>query len=404
MFRPTGLVSIHFIALGDFSQLKPVGGTSLADYISLKPVHDTLTPVQQGRQLWERFDKVILLTQQMRQADDELYAALLERLRDGKSTCCCCDDLESQSHSKCLKKPQPRKCRRKEPQVKCDYHLLMDRVLDPKSAEGQCSNWKECRMLCWSNPVSGAWSRDEVMTLAANTHQPVLVSTAKDERPSLQPLPNSDRRRLRGLPDNKTKSLPGVLPLVKGMRVMLRWNVATELGLTNGAEGEVVEVVLDPREHLPASLIGPSEATVPVWHQLRYQPQCVIVEFDHLDLLRPLDGLPQTRKGKFRVPITPIKNEFLYTRPARHGQPAAKAWNVRRIQIPLIPCRAMTTHMCQGRTLGKFIVDLDVHGIRGEKLSQLYVMLSRGQRFADLRILRAFHHSLMHLRPPFAAA
>ena len=128
----------------------------------------------------------------MRQADDELYAALLERLREGKSTCCCCDDLESQSHSKCLKKPQPRKCRRKEPQVKCDYHLLMDRVLDPKSAEGQRSNWKQCRMLCWSNPVSGAWSRDDVMTLAANTHQPVLVSTAEDERPSLQPLPNLD--------------------------------------------------------------------------------------------------------------------------------------------------------------------------------------------------------------------
>ena len=161
---------------------------------------------------------------------------------------------------------------------------------------------------------------------------------------------------------------------MKGMRAMLRWNVATELGLTNGAEGTVVEVVLDPRETCPVPLLGPSKATIPVCHQLEYQPQCVIVEFDRLDLLRPLDGLPK-KKGEprtFRVLILPIKREFRYTRPARQGQEKGKSWSVGRTQLPLIPCRAMTTHMCQGRTLDKFIVDLDVLGIKGERLSQLY--------------------------------
>jgi len=87
--------------------------------------------------------------------------------------------------------------------------------------------------------------------------------------------------------------------VVKGMRVMLRWNVTTELGLTNGAEG-TVEVVLDPREKLPVSVLGPSEATIPVWHQLEYQPQCVIVEFERLDCSDRLMGFPKKRASPAR--------------------------------------------------------------------------------------------------------
>ena len=39
------------------------------------------------------------------------------------------------------------------------------------------------------------------------------------------------------LPDNKTEHLPGYLPFVPGMPVLLTKNIATELGLSNGARG-----------------------------------------------------------------------------------------------------------------------------------------------------------------------
>jgi hypothetical protein len=137
----TDWAGVHFIALGDFSQLRPVGGTSLADSFAYKP-KGKLSPVQQGRALWDRFDKVILLTQQMRQANDKQYGALLERLRNGHCSCCCCDDQDNPSHSRCKKKPQSRKCKRGSGNDTCDYHLLMERVLDPKTANGERDKWR----------------------------------------------------------------------------------------------------------------------------------------------------------------------------------------------------------------------------------------------------------------------
>ena len=99
----------------------------------------------------------------------------------GNCSCCCCDDQDNPSHSRCKKKPQSRKCKRESGDDTCDYHLLMERVLDPKAANGERDNWRDSRMLCSSNPVSAAWSRDDIMSLAARTRQPVLVSVADDE-------------------------------------------------------------------------------------------------------------------------------------------------------------------------------------------------------------------------------
>ena len=44
-------------------------------------------------------------------------------------------------------------------------------------------------------------------------------------------------KKLLELSDNKTKHLPGLLPLVPGMPVILTQNIAIELGLINGMNG-----------------------------------------------------------------------------------------------------------------------------------------------------------------------
>ena len=45
------------------------------------------------------------------------------------------------------------------------------------------------------------------------------------------------RKKLLELSDSKTEHLPGLLPFVPGMPVILTQNIATELGLINGING-----------------------------------------------------------------------------------------------------------------------------------------------------------------------
>ena len=53
-------------------------------------------------------------------------------------------------------------------------------------------------------------------------------------------------RRLLTLPDKKTEHLPGYLPLIPGMPVLLQENIACELGLSNGTQGIFRKSVYDP--------------------------------------------------------------------------------------------------------------------------------------------------------------
>ena len=54
--------------------------------------------------------------------------------------------------------------------------------------------------------------------------------------------------RLLHLCDNKTELLPGFLPLVPNMPVLLTDNIACELGLSNGTQGIFRELVYDDKE------------------------------------------------------------------------------------------------------------------------------------------------------------
>ncbi|CAF4151466.1 unnamed protein product, partial [Rotaria sordida] len=53
------------------------------------------------------------------------------------------------------------------------------------------------------------------------------------------------RKAILELRDNKTEHLPGYLPLVPGIPVLLTENIATELGLSNGTRGIFRQLVYD---------------------------------------------------------------------------------------------------------------------------------------------------------------
>jgi len=54
-----------------------------------------------------------------------------------------------------------------------------------------------------------------------------------------------------GMFEKHTGKLPGQLELVVSMKAMVTMNIATEADLENGARGEIVDIVLDPRELNP---------------------------------------------------------------------------------------------------------------------------------------------------------
>jgi len=69
---------------------------------------------------------------------------------------------------------------------------------------------------------------------------------------------------------------------------------------------------------------------------------------------------------------------------------------IRRSQLPLTPCQSMTVPMVQGKTLGRFLLDLNVDDAPGHKMTCLYVMISRATRINNIRLLQPFHHAQLH--------
>jgi len=397
---------IHVICVGDYCQLKPIGKASLfsagtanpGTYKSRKNKELSLAS-RTGRELFTEFDSVIFLDEQMRQRDDPAFGQLLDRLRVGKSTCCCRHGLDLSKRGVArgaVRKEAPVTCRWQRttldefdiPKVvgQCDYHTLASRCLHEASDEAQDERWKSARLITHSNPVSAAWNRDRAVDLASRTAQPILIAVAHDSVPKCDaPLTVKQKRRLFRLPDGSTGSRLGALALVVGMRVILRENLATKLGLVNGAEGTVVKVGLDPDEQLPKGLFDVRPGQFPPTYHLRLLPKYVIVHFDHLELPKALPGCSTCSE----VMITPLKKSFTF-------EGFGPKRSITRNQLPLTPCQSMTVPMMQGRTAGDMICDLNVDDSRGHKLTLLYVMLSRAQATDRLRLLRPFHHKEMH--------
>ncbi|CAF3110869.1 unnamed protein product [Rotaria sp. Silwood2] len=146
-------------------------------------------------------------------------------------------------------------------------------------------------------------------------------------------------KKLLELSDSKTEHLPGLLPFVPGMPVILTQNIATELAL----QAKLVSIPL-------------VEQTFRV---------------DIGDIL-PKDKKPKSSKKT----ILSIK---------RHA-------------LPLVPAYSITTHKNQGQTLNKVVIDLKLPN-ETDDIAAVYVPLSRVKRLIDLIILRHFDYTVLLIKP-----
>ncbi|CAF4251931.1 unnamed protein product [Rotaria sordida] len=209
------------------------------------------------------------------------------------------------------------------------------------------------------------------------------------------------RQAILELPDNKTEHLPGNLPLVPGMPVLLTENVASELGLSNGTRGIFRQLVYDesPED------VRYQDKNFPPNTKFITQLKYALVEFPGCKLDVKLAEL----QPKI-VPIAISEQTFLFDAKELLPGNVAKAakinkkktkLSVKRKALPLIPAYSMTTHKSQGQTLGKIIVDL-VMPPGPLEVASVYVPLSRVKRLDDILIIGPFEFATLQVEPSTA--
>ena len=199
--------------------------------------------------------------------------------------------------------------------------------------------------------------------------------------------------------DNKTELLPGFLPLVPNMPVLLTDNIACELGLSNGTQGIFRELVYDEQED-PVTF-NVSNAVFPSNTIYVRKPLCALMEINFSHVETSLDGLQPKL-----IPISLVKKEFSISikqllgplLEQRSGRKAPDMIYVTRTQLPIVPAFAITTYKAQGLTMGKIVVDLQLPPTASQ-VASIYVPLNRVKRAEDLAILRPFDMKVLQIRP-----
>lgn len=355
---------LHVVFVGDFFQLPPPCGGNVPLYDAGGAARSS-GAAQIGRELWDQLTDVVILTEQMRQAADQKWAQMLERVRYGLTT----DE---------------------------DYKMVQARVLNPRMTGPENSK----PLYVFPLDVQRTCANFQAaIQQATEQRQTILIAVAEDA------LAGANGKALRGraiefshalkilaLPENSsekgkgTKGLPGKLPLVLGMPIYLKDNLATEFGLCNGSQGVLVRVILDPRE--PPIPVWEDGDIAPIQHALYYLPLALLVRFPDAKMTTPLD--PTLSDDPLVVPIRPGYCSFSYR------WSGTRYIKVFRKQFHVFPGYARTLHGAQSESLENMVTDINLPGNWG---NAAYVLLSRPTSAKAIRLSTSFPKAAL-CRPP----
>jgi len=150
-----------------------------------------------------------------------------------------------------------------------------------------------------------------------------------------------------------------MIELALGMKVMVTTNVETDLDITNGAQGTIVDIILHPDEEYSKD----KQEVV-----LKHVPLYLLVKLD-CTCATPLKGLEEGV-----IPVKPaMKSMQIQIVDEDRNQPCHM---VKHRQLPVTAAYAFTDYRSQGQTIPHVVVDIVTPPTGGLNLFNLYVALS----------------------------
>lgn len=195
------------IFLGDFNQFTPVGGRAIwSQEVAYNQVHEA------GKAIWKRFDKVVFLIEQMRQAEDLLFQSILERARSATMT-------------------------------EEDVATLNSQTVAARLARGEVP---PDRAVIRMNQLREDVNLTQLEIFAKKNKEKIYLFPARHDTPNVPTVEHGllIRMMFRVGEAGKLKG-PGFLAFTKGMPVMLLHNTKTSSGLVNGMTGTAERAILD---------------------------------------------------------------------------------------------------------------------------------------------------------------
>ena len=341
---------VNVILVGDFHRFPPIGGKPL--YWPIDPAKDNAEE-SLGRMLYEQFKTVVRLKEQVRVIDPE-WLDVLHHVRNGS-------------------------CRAKH--IEILRSLIISKSTCPET-NFEDAPWNEAVLITPRHAVRHRWNTLKAQTCCRQRKRQLFVCPAYDTING-QSLSMSERftvasKRPVGTKQDERAGLPNSVELSIGMKIMVTFNVETDLDIANGARGEIVEIILDERE----PTFSTSQSTV----QLSYPPAYVLVKLLTTKMTQ-LQGLDEDI-----IPLVPLSRTFTIVQGSRTK-------TVNRVQLPLTGAYAFTDYRSQGQTISHAIIDISTPPTGHLTPFNIYVALSRSRGRDNIRLLRDFDEKLLMTHP-----
>ncbi|CAF4712567.1 unnamed protein product [Rotaria sp. Silwood2] len=193
----------------------------------------------------------------------------------------------------------------------------------------------------------------------------------------------------------QTEHLPGLLPFVPGMPVILTQNIVIELGLINGMNGIFRQLVYE--EDSASTNVLPE--TCPNNTRYIHKRLYTLIEIIkskiecNLEQLQPNIIPIPVMEETFRIDIADVLPK---KKRSKSNQKAILS--IKQRPLPLVPAYSITTYKSLGQTLNNVVIDLKLSN-ETDDIAAIYVPLSRVQRLTDLIILGHFDHKVLLRKP-----